>query len=111
MKAQHICDTAGRLCAIDNGYGPRGAMFWEAGGITFAVLDPPTLTERGDLRVEVRAHKGKKDLPLEGANPFYFRNPPIAVREEDAVNVNPERAFRAMLEEAVLTAARLRGWK
>ncbi len=111
QKAERLCEVAGQLHAKANAYGKPGQMSWESGVLTFTLTAPPALRENGDLEVFVSARKGKLPLPLTGIDSFLFRNPPVCVREADAKTENPERAFRILIEEAVLTAARRRGYR
>ena len=110
-KAERLCEVAGQLHAKANAYGKAGGMSWESGALTFTLTAPPVLRENGDLEVFVSAERGGRPLPLDGIDSFLFRNPPVGIRDEGTVVEDREAAFKAIVEEAVLTAARRRGFR
>ena len=110
-KAERLCEVAGQLHAKANAYGKAGGMSWESGALTFTLTAPPVLRENGDLEVFVSVERGGCPLPLDGIDSFLFRNPPVGIRDEDTVVEDREAAFKAIVEEAVLTAARRRGFR
>lgn len=135
VKATTLANVSRALWASDTVYGPSGTMRWEQDGVAFTVTQEPSYAdtvmdgsgrakriETGLLRVVVTAEKAGKPLPLVGANPFLFVNPPLKVptgrkvtdatgAEVDEFIEDHEAAFRTVVADAVLTAARKRGWR
>jgi len=111
QKAERLHEVAGRLRTEANAYGKAGGMSWKSGALTFTLTAPPVLRENGDLEVFVSVERGGRSLPLDGIDSFLFRNPPLCIRDGDTVLEDQEAAFKTIVEEAVLTAARRRGFR
>lgn len=110
-KAQQLRAKGHDLHTKKNAYGKKGEMEWMSGGITFVMTAPPKVRDNGNLEVFMMAYKGILGLPLKDIDSFLFYNPPTGVRLEDGtVKVDEEAALKAIIEDAVLTAARVRGW-
>ena len=108
QKAAHLCEIAGRLHAETNAYGKPGEISWTSKGVRFVI--ERSWLQNMIVQFVVSASKGGKSLPLDGANPFGFVNPPLCVVDEKGRREDPEAALRNMIEQAVLTAANNRGW-
>lgn len=107
-KAERLCEVAGQLHAKANAYGKSGEMSWTSNGVRFVI--ERSWLQGAIAQFVVSAYKGGKSLPLDGANPFGFVNPPLCVTDGNGKREDPEAALRSLIEQAVLTAAKNRGW-
>jgi hypothetical protein len=106
-KSSLLATKGTALHAAKNVYGKKGEMVWKSGGLTFRMTAPPLVRPNGLLEVFVTAD----GLPLDDIDSFLFQNPPLhTIDETDEQIEDHETALKEIVEEAVLTAARVRGW-
>ena len=89
----------------------RGSWFYFSDDdVTVTFVEPPTITDKGDISITVRASQGGVPLDI-GDGIFIYRNPPIykATRQADGKMGgyvrNPFNAFREVVRQTVMSRA------